>query len=194
MWGSRVRKIILPLIIAFISFMALFYYDVPWNILRPVLHQETIENTAIKYGFDPLFINSVIRAESSFFFRARSNRGATGLMQLMPTTARELAQELNMKDFSDADLETPDINIRLGVYYLSKLWKEFDGNQILVLASYNAGIGKVQGWYKQNPILALEINDIPYEETRGYVSRVERTYKWLKRIQKIKKALQKKGA
>ncbi len=187
------RKLVVPLIIIFVIFMTLFYYDVPWNMMRPVFHQETIENTAIKYGFDPLLINAVIRAESSFFFRARSSRGAIGLMQLMPSTARELASELNMKGFSDTDLEKPEVNIRLGVYYLSKLHKEFNGNRILALAAYNAGLGKVQEWYKQNPILALEISDIPYEETRAYVNRVERTYTWLKRIQKVKKALQKKG-
>lgn len=187
------RKLIQPAIFAFIIFMVLFYYDVPWNMLRPVFHQETIENTAVKYGFDPLFINAIIRAESSFFFRARSSRGAVGLMQLMPSTARQLAGELGVSGYSDADLEKPDMNIRLGVYYFSKLLKEFNGNEILALCAYNAGIGKAQDWYRQNPILALEISDIPYQETREYVSRVERTYQWLKQIQKVKKALQKKG-
>jgi len=188
------RKIILSITLASTIFMALFYYDVPWNMLRPIFHQETIENTAIKYGFDPLFINAVIRSESSFFFKAHSGRGAMGLMQLMPATARELAVELNMKGYSNKDLEKPDVNIALGVYYLSKLLKEFNGNEILALAAYNAGLGKVQDWYRQNPILALEASDIPYDETRDYVNRVERTYTWLKRIQKVKKALQKKGA
>jgi len=190
---GAMRKLITPAIIALAIFMALFYYDVPWNMLRPVFHQETIENAAIKYGFDPLFINAVIRSESSFFFRARSSRGAIGLMQLMPATARQLAAELNIQGYTDSDLEKPDVNITLGVLYLSKLLKEFNGNQLLALAAYNAGLGKVQGWYRQNPILALELSDIPYEETREYVSRVERTYQWLKRIQKVKKALQKKG-
>jgi soluble lytic murein transglycosylase-like protein len=60
---------------------------------------------------------------------------------------------------------------------------------VLALASYNAGLGKVQKWYIQNPLIGMEIADIPYEETRNYVKEVENTYEWLKKIQRIKERL-----
>ena len=84
------------------------------------------------------------------------------------------------------NLEDPEINIRLGTYYLGKLLKEFNGNMILTLAAYNAGITKVKNWQKQNPLVEIEINDIPYEETKAYVRSVMGTYKWLKWAQELK--------
>jgi soluble lytic murein transglycosylase len=187
------RKLIAPLIIGFVLFMGLFYFDIPWNLVRPIFHQDTVERYSALYHMDPLFVTAVIRAESHFLWNARSNRGAVGLMQLMPATAREIAIDLALPNFSDKELAKPEMNIQLGVYYLNKLSREFDGNLPLTAAAYNAGLAKVQLWYRQNPLLIHEINDIPYEETREYVNRVMRTYQWLKHLQKVKRALQKKG-
>ena len=188
------RKLIVPIITVLVLCGILFYFDVPWNLARPLFHQDIIEQSALKYNIDPLLISALIRAESHFFHKARSNRGAIGLMQLMPATARELADEHTMRGYTDRDLEKPDVNIRLGVYYLHKLLDAFNGNETLAIAAYNAGLGTVQLWYRQNPIIALEPADIPYAETRAYVDRVKKTYAWLKHVQKIKRALQKKGA
>lgn len=158
----------------------------PVNIIWPALHGPAIEANANRYNIDPLLITALIKTESNFFRRARSQRGAIGLMQLMPSTAHEMASELGMGNITDADLESPEINIRLGTYYLSKLFNQCNGNIVLALASYNAGLAKVQGWYQENPLLIWDISDIPYRETRNYVKNIKWTYTWLKRIQKLK--------
>jgi soluble lytic murein transglycosylase len=181
------RKTVPIIIIAVLAAVSLFYFDIPFNLLRPMFHTDTIKRYAGQYGLDPLFVTAVIKVESKFFRQARSHRGAIGLMQLLPSTAHELAGELGYRDFSDADLEDPNVNINLGMYYLYKLKKEYNDNEILALAAYNAGTGKVQSWYRVNPLLGVEIGDIPYRETRAYVRSVMRTYRWLKTIQKNQK-------
>ena len=165
---------------------SLLYFDLPFNIIRPVFHSDTINRCAVKYGVDPLLITSIIKVESNFFHKARSRMGAIGLMQLLPSTAEELAPELGFDDFSKMDLENPDTNIKFGSFYIGRLIENFDGNIVLAVAAYNAGIGKVRGWYLQNPLIGIESADMPYRETRNYVNNVMRTYRWLKRIQKLK--------
>jgi len=183
------RKFITTAIILLILTFSLLYFQLPINIVRPVFHTEIIEQCAHRYNLDPLLVTALIKVESNFFSRAKSNRGAVGLMQLMPSTARELAAELGYKEFKPADIENPAVNVALGTYYLHKLGEEFRGNQILMLASYNAGNGKVQLWHQQNPLISVEIDDIPYKETRSYVKDVTWTYQWLKKIQKLKNFL-----
>lgn len=186
------QKIVITAAILVLFFILLLYFELPFDLIRPVFHSETIVLYSRQYEFDPLFITALIKVESNFFRRARSDRGAVGLMQLLPSTARELAYELGYKTFSKTDLENPKINIRLGTYYLYKLRQEFDGNEILALAAYNAGKNKVQLWYRQNPLVSIETSDIPYPETRNYVDNVMGTYKWLKKIQKLKAQIQRK--
>lgn len=169
--------------------VSLFYFDLPLNLLRPVIHKDIINFYAGEFKIDPLFITSLVKVESNFAKRARSYRGAIGLMQIMPATAKELALERGYNSFNESDLEDPKTNIHLGVYYLYKLLKDFNNNKILALAAYNAGKGKVQTWYRQNPLMQVEINDIPYQETKNYIKSVMRTYKWLKRAQELKTLL-----
>jgi soluble lytic murein transglycosylase len=91
-----------------------------------------------------------------------------------------------MKGFTIKDLEDPATNIRLGTYYLSKLLKEFEGSQSLALAAYNAGNSKVKEWRRQNPLIEVEVTDIPYTETQTYVQNVSRTYRILKWFHNLK--------
>ncbi len=179
------RKILIIFIIAAGLAFSLFYFKQPLVLLRPVFHADTIRHYAGRYGFDPLLVTALIKTESNFFRRARSHRGAIGLMQLMPATAKELARELGYPRIqSSDDLEDPDINIHLGTYYLSKLRDEFAGNEMLALAAYNAGASKVGLWHNMNPLMTAR--DIPYRETRNYVKGVQSTYQCLKKIQKLK--------
>ena len=179
------RKVLVSVIIIAGIVFSLFYFELPFDLIRPVFHADTIQQYSEQYGFDPLFITALIKTESNFFRRARSHRGAIGLMQLMPSTAKELARELGYRRLgSDDDLEDPDINIRLGTFYMFKLRDEFAGNEMLALAAYNAGKGKVELWRNMNPLLTVD--DIPYRETKKYVKGVQSTYQWLKRIQKLK--------
>lgn len=177
-------KKLIAAIIAVLIVSVLSFTDLPLNLIRPVFHSDIIDRYATQYGFDPLLITSIIKVESNFFHRARSNRGAIGLMQLMPATAQELAVDLGYP-IGRLDLENPEVNIQLGTYYLSKLRNEFGGNTILAIAAYNAGMGKVKSWYAQNPLIDSETSEIPYKETRNYVENVTRTWQWLKKIRAL---------
>lgn len=125
---------------------------------------------------DPWLIQSLIRQESAFDPRARSSVGATGLMQLMPATARRMAK------IKRAELADPAANVKLGVRFFEHLLKRYDGETHLALAAYNAGPGKVDEWIKryptENPLLFVDA--IPYRETREYVSFIMRNYYWYK--------------
>lgn len=165
---------------------SLFYFDLPLNLIRPVFHSDAINRYAAVNRLDPLLVTSIIKVESNFLRRARSHDGAVGLMQLLPSTARELSPELGYPDFSNVDLENPDTNIQFGTRYVRKLSDLFDGNMILTLAAYNAGMNKVRGWHLQDPLIGIAPDDMPYKETRNYVKNVMRTYRWLKKIQKLK--------
>ncbi|MFH1368904.1 MAG: lytic transglycosylase domain-containing protein [Elusimicrobiota bacterium] len=183
----------LILFLALVVFAAsLLYFEFPWTVLGPVFLKDTVNTYSRKYGVDPLLVIAVIKAESNFSKSAKSSTGAAGLMQLMPSTAEEVAKALNFTDYKPSDLENPDINIQFGVYYLAELRKEFRNNNVLALAAYNAGKSKVQIWYKKNPMLEVEISDIPYDETRRYVKTVMRNYKWLKWIQNLRNLIRKK--
>lgn len=129
---------------------------------------------------DPLLILSIIRQESAFNKNAKSSVGATGLMQLMPDTARSLT-----KKFHPRDLEDPLKNITFGTTYFGKLLTKFDGDIILALSSYNAGPTKVSRW-KRDFLANLEpffmIEEIPYRETRLYVKLIYRNFYYYQMI------------
>lgn len=130
---------------------------------------------------DPLLILSIIRQESAFNKNAKSSVGATGLMQLMPETARSIAK----KKFHPRDLEDPLKNITFGTNYFGKLLERFDGDIILALSSYNAGPTKVSRW-KRDFLANLEpffmIEEIPYKETRLYVKLIYRNFYYYQMI------------
>jgi len=116
---------------------------------------DVIDFHAHEHGIRPDLVRAVIQVESAFNPRARSNKGAMGLMQLMPATARDLGVR-NAYD--------PLENIRGGVAYLRTLLDQFNGNEELALAAYNAGAGAVNKYGGTVP---------PYRETRDYVSRIQ---------------------
>ena len=141
----------------------------------PYGHQNIVDVAAREEDVEPALVSAVILQESKYQEKAQSDTGAIGLMQLMPDTARWAAEKLDMDDLSDQDLSKPDINIRLGTWYLSFLLKEYDGNEILALADYNAGHGSVDQWMKEagwNPTTFKDVSAIPFPETRLYVQKV----------------------
>ena len=121
---------------------------------------------------------AVIRQESAFDPQAVSPAGAMGLMQLMPSTGKHVANSLKMK-FQNSSLQNPTTNIRLGQAYLDSLIRQWGGSYILAIASYNAGASRVSEWIdingdpRDNNVDPVEwIERIPFSETRNYVQRV----------------------
>jgi soluble lytic murein transglycosylase len=103
---------------------------------------DSIHLAGQRYGIRPEMILAVIQTESSFVADAISNKGAIGLMQLLPSTAREVAGELEIEWTGDHLLKDPQVNIELGAYYLSKLIDDFEDVD-MALSAYNAGPGRV---------------------------------------------------
>lgn len=147
-------------------------------------YTEIIQENAQKYNIDPFFISALIKNESKFDTQARSSTGALGLMQIMPDTGTWIARETKWDVFSPELLYQPDINIRLGTWYLSELYHQFNGNLILTLAAYNAGRGVVETWIKENNWSNdfSDINAIPYDETRVYVNKVLLDYNYYQKL------------
>lgn len=120
-----------------------------------VPYGDQIYHAARRHGVDPRLVAAVIGAESAYDVRALSHKGARGLMQLMPATARRFG-------VTDDRIHDPEANVEAGTRYLAWLLERFDGDLALALAGYNAGEGTVDR-YGGVP---------PYRETRGYVQRI----------------------
>ncbi len=145
------------------------------RIIFPWPNRSLVEREAKEFGLDPFLVVGLIRQESAFDADATSRAGARGLMQLMPTTADELARRLGV-DWSEDLLGVADANMHLGVAHLSALLRRYNGRVIPSLAAYNAGGTPVARWLRfpeaSDPYLFVE--RIPYVETRGYVRTVLR--------------------
>ena len=147
--------------------------SVPPYFLRmyyPRKYEDAIMKYARQNNLDPYLIMGLVHQESTFNPLARSPVGAVGLMQLMPPTAKELARRLR----SSANVEDPEVNIRLGTFYFRQLVDMFGGVVQLAVASYNAGMGNVMRWRRAAPKKPLDefIESMPFPETRNYVKRV----------------------
>lgn len=148
------------------------YWD-DLDLRFPLAYREGVLASASAETLDPAWAYAIIRQESSFRADARSPAGAVGLMQIMPATGREIAQDL--RDASGTpDLARADLNIRYGVHYLQRLLGRLQNNPVLATAAYNAGPNKIAQWLPAHDSMAADIwaETIPYQETRSYVQRV----------------------
>ena len=129
-----------------------------------------IHNACLKYEVDEKLVRAIIKAESTYRTEAVSNKGAVGLMQLMPQTANYIIRK---SGYSNCSKITPDCNIKLGTWYLSNLYQKF-GNLIYATAAYNAGPNRSKRWYNQlnNLDNRIQIELIPIPITRDYVQKV----------------------
>ncbi len=139
----------------------------------PVKYRDAVLRYSKRFGLDPYFVMALILQESYYNPRAKSRVGATGLMQIMPSTGAELGAQLHPL-FSVKRLTDPDTNIEIGTYYLQHLMSLFNNNPQLVAASFNAGQGNVLKWRRGAPHKAMDefLESIPFAETRNYVKRV----------------------
>jgi soluble lytic murein transglycosylase len=133
----------------------------------PLRHEDIIRQQAADKGVPADLIASVIYAESRFRDQT-SHAGARGLMQITPSTAKLIERLSGGQTFKFEDLSNPDINIRYGTFYLRYLLDKFGDNEVAALAAYNAGETNVISWGGSD----LQLDDIPFPETRGYVEDV----------------------
>jgi soluble lytic murein transglycosylase len=152
----------------------------PWadkavqELALPLRHEDIIRQQSERKSLDPTLVAGVIYVESHFVDQT-SHAGAKGLMQLMPQTADYIARKSGGTRFQQGDLATPQINIAYGTWYLRYLLDKYHGNEVLTLAAYNAGEGKVDEWWRSASDRGETFSvaqHIPFAETRGYVSKV----------------------
>lgn len=179
------RKIVLIISVILMIIMSILILNSN-NILKIIYkreYSEYVEKYSKENNIDSLLIYSIIKAESNFERNAVSNRGATGLMQLLDETANEVARNESLEYKSAETLYNPEKNIILGVKYYATLKNEL-GNYVIALAAYNAGIGTVKNWIKQGIIKAdgSDIENIPYKETNMYVRKIINNYNMYKKI------------
>jgi soluble lytic murein transglycosylase len=149
------------------------------RLLYPVEHLDSVLRWSAAYDVDPLFVYAVMREESWFDPQAISWAGAHGLLQIMPSTGRDLARRIGLARFERSDLFKPDVNIRLGSYYLSALLDELDREPTIALSAYNAGKHNALRWKKGIDgefDVDRYVVGITYRETYHYVQRVTRSW------------------
>jgi soluble lytic murein transglycosylase len=144
------------------------------SLRYPMPYDETFQEYAADASISPTWAYGVARSESLFMRDVRSSAGAIGLMQLMPATGKKVAREIKLPYSGLDTLTDPQSNIRLGTTYLGQMAARYGGNQVLATAAYNAGPHRVDAWLPQVGDLDARvwIENIPFDETRGYVRRV----------------------
>jgi soluble lytic murein transglycosylase len=157
-----------------------------WESLFPRAYWEDLEKYAGGNGLDPFLVASLIRQESEFNPEAVSRAQALGLMQLLPTTGRQVARQLGVP-FSSGQLLLPEPNLRLGMKHFRDLLDRFDGKLEYALAAYNAGAHRVDSWLAIGPYRDLPefVESIPFTETREYVQAILRNASVYRKLYEI---------
>jgi soluble lytic murein transglycosylase len=137
----------------------------------PLAYHDIFSEGAQEQGVDLAWVYGIVRQESAFMDVAISHAGAKGLMQLMPATAKTVANSIGLKL---SDIYDERTNVKLGTTFLRQLLDKFDGNYMLATAAYNAGPGRSKSWAATNPCIAPDmwVELVPFTETRNYVKYV----------------------
>ena len=148
-----------------------------WDVLElrfPMPMSSVFSRFAKARGVDMSLLYALARQESALYHRAQSPVGASGLMQLMPTTASHVAKKMGFSLADKQQLIDPEVNVRLGSAYLKELLDNYGGNRVLAAAAYNAGPGRVRQWRRASGGKSMDVwvENIPYKETRHYVQNV----------------------
>ncbi len=160
----------------------LFMDDFNRKFVYPIRYRQEVEEYSKEFGVDKYLVYSIIKTESKFDKDAVSNKGAKGLMQVTDKTSSWAAEELKLG--SSINIFEPKTNIRIGVWYLSRLEREFHGNIDLSIAAYNGGSGNVRKWLNKDEYSkdGQSLMKIPFKETSDYTYRVMRNYKIYKKL------------
>ena len=139
----------------------------------PMPFRDAVVRRAQSIGLDPAYVYGLIRQESRFVMDARSHVGASGLMQVMPATARWTARRIGMNGFTPDQLNDRDTNIAIGTGYQKLVLDDFNGSMPLAAAAYNAGPNRPRAW-RNGPVIeaAAWAENVPFGETRDYVKKV----------------------
>ena len=139
----------------------------------PTPLRETVLRRAQAIGLDPAYVYGLIRQESRFIMDARSHVGASGLMQVMPATAKWTAKKIGLTGFTPDQITDRETNVAIGTGYLKLVLDDFGGSMPMAAAAYNAGPSRPRQW-RNGPVLeaAIWAENIPFTETRDYVKKV----------------------
>ena len=170
---KRILTILIALLIAYFGFMFVIK-----KYVFPYKYSEYVNKYSEEYELDPYLVLAVIKTESNFDENAVSIKEAKGLMQIMDSTGEWVAKELNINNFNASMMFEPEINIRMGCWYLKNLEEEFDEKMDLVLAAYNGGSGNVNKWLSHEEYSkdGENLDYIPFPETKKYVDKVKANY------------------
>jgi soluble lytic murein transglycosylase len=138
--------------------------DAAMRTIYPLRYAEIIREASKENDLEPAFVAGVIYTESRFRPDVESHKNAYGLMQLLPQSARYIQRKSGIK----GDYRDPEVNIRLGTWFLGYLDNRYEGDERLMLAAYNSGEGNVDAWTSDENFDIAK--DIPYKETRKYVN------------------------
>ena len=139
----------------------------------PMPLREIVVRRAQGIGLDPAYVYGLIRQESRFIMDARSHVGASGLMQVMPATAKWTAKKIGLTSFTPEQITDKETNVAIGTGYLKLVLDDFGGSMPMAAAAYNAGPGRPRKW-REGPVLegAIWAENVPFQETRDYVKKV----------------------
>ena len=154
------------------------FEDSLYKLAYPLHYQDIVNNTSRLYKLDPYLVISIIREESYFNPNARSIAGATGLMQIMPSTARYITNQKGIPYNGVSSLYKPATNINIGCSYLNYVKSTLHNDDLLVVASYNGGPNAVENWKNNLDYSNFDefVENIPYPETAEYIKKVFRSY------------------
>ena len=177
------KKKLTILLIGLFSLICISLIFKPQNMILKKIYKIEYSKYVYKYaeenGINPYLIFAIIKNESNFKQSIDSHMGAIGLMQLMESTAKEMANEIGEEVVVKEALYNPETNIKIGTKYFAYLKKHYKGNESLAIAAYNAGIGNVDNWIKEGIIKenGSDLENIPYKETNNHVRKILRDYR-----------------
>lgn len=177
---KKIFIVLIAIVIAYFGSVTLLKkYSFPYE------YKEYVDMYSSEYELDPLLVLSVMKAESDFDKDAVSRSDAKGLMQIMDSTGEWAAEEIGINYFLPTMLFDPELNIRIGCWYLNNLRAEFNDLD-LEIAAYNAGRGRVRKWLEDEEYSkdGTSLHYIPFKETKKYVDKVKTNYSIYKYLYK----------
>lgn len=179
--GKKAKYIVTLLAVLLII---IFVINNAAKLMFPVKYEEYVFKYSREHNIDPYLVFAIIKAESSFNPSAVSHKNARGLMQITEITGEWGAENLGIDKFTVNQLYNPEINIRIGCWYLNRLMKEFNNNIDLVITAYNGGSGNVNEWLqnKKYSNTGESLQKIPFSETDRFLKKVKNYYSIYKKL------------